>query len=480
MSEIVEATQPRNNSNALVVACFLFVSAFAFFNGEVFFLMLSGLSLFVGLMPPPVVKLTLRNGKVQRISLGKERSPNRAIRIIKANVQEYQLRSARVERYTVRPEVTTYDFKPEENVRQYVLRLLQTELGYSRSDIDIEFPIKLGSSQKRADVVVFFPNMPHKQANISIIVECKRDDRRDDSAAQEQLKSYLSACLNARYGVIATYRWRVMEKINRERMLAYQAVSALADANGIPRQIDYRPGQPVRQAIEDEVVFRHEEQPIPESTTWFGSILSGNLKYAVAVAVLLVCTGLFRISSAVQPSSIEVPVINNASLQTVTQGGVPNQQTIRDTNSVVSPMLVMSARPFRTFTPSSQANQQIVANTTIAPSDVPNVATTISVEPTATITGSPSALPLTPGLTVLAPTDAPLNSLFGVINANLNVNVRQMPSTRANVITVLEPGDRVEIIGENEYESWLKILLSGGREGWIASRLVRIEPSNNR
>jgi hypothetical protein len=44
---------------------------------------------------------------------------------------------------------------PEEHVRQRVARSLVEEYGYAKSDLHIEFPIKLGSARKRADIAVF-------------------------------------------------------------------------------------------------------------------------------------------------------------------------------------------------------------------------------------------------------------------------------------------------------------------------------------
>src|SRR4051812_18707775 len=65
---------------------------------------------------------------------------------------------------------------PEENVRQRWARSLVTDYGYETTDIDIEFPIQMGSSRKRADLVIFKPGSDHTQQNVIIIIEAKRDD----------------------------------------------------------------------------------------------------------------------------------------------------------------------------------------------------------------------------------------------------------------------------------------------------------------
>ena len=93
---------------------------------------------------------------------------------------------------------------PEEYVRQNLERALVEQYGYQGQDCETEFRIKVGSSRRRAvDIAVFASNVEHRQENIHIIVECKQaktrpSDRRDGI---DQLKSYLSACLNARYGL---------------------------------------------------------------------------------------------------------------------------------------------------------------------------------------------------------------------------------------------------------------------------------------
>ena len=105
------------------------------------------------------------------------------------------------------------DLLPEESVRQYVQNQLTSTFGFSPQDIAIEIPIQLGSSAKRADIVVYKHGSPQRQENILIIVECKRADKPESKAAERQLKSYLAACINARFGILATAQWRVFEKL---------------------------------------------------------------------------------------------------------------------------------------------------------------------------------------------------------------------------------------------------------------------------
>lgn len=86
----------------------------------------------------------------------------------------------------------------EERVRQDVSRSLVEEYGYDKSDIDIEFPIKMGRAKKRADIVIFSENADHTQENIYLIAEVKTEDIKpsDRKEGVYQLESYIAASPN--------------------------------------------------------------------------------------------------------------------------------------------------------------------------------------------------------------------------------------------------------------------------------------------
>lgn len=104
---------------------------------------------------------------------------------------------------------------PEENVRQRIARSLLDNYGYEKADIEIEFTINQGSKKPRVDIAIFSPNTEHKQENIKIIVECKREEIKptDRDNGVEQLKSYISACLNTKFGMWIGSELQVWEKI---------------------------------------------------------------------------------------------------------------------------------------------------------------------------------------------------------------------------------------------------------------------------
>ena len=126
---------------------------------------------------------------------------------------------------------------PEENVRQRWMRSLVDEYGYDVSDMAVEFSVKMGTSRKKADIVVFKPGGPRRQDTILIIVEAKREDvsPRDKSEGVEQLKSYMSACSSCRFGL-----WVGSEKLVYEKSEAGQ-INATTD---IPRFGETQPQPP--------------------------------------------------------------------------------------------------------------------------------------------------------------------------------------------------------------------------------------------
>lgn len=89
--------------------------------------------------------------------------------------------------------------RPEEQVRQIMLMRLVQEYEYPKEWIKTEFEIQKGSKRiGPADIVVFRDGKSKDQENIWIIVETKRKERSDGI---EQLKTYLSPCKGAKFGI---------------------------------------------------------------------------------------------------------------------------------------------------------------------------------------------------------------------------------------------------------------------------------------
>ena len=140
---------------------------------------------------------------------------------------------------------------PEEHVRQRWARSLVEEYGYPKLDLGIEVTISMGRARKSADLAVYVHDAPHKQENILIVVEAKRDDIKpsDEKHGDEQLISYMAASPACRFGL-----W-----VGKER-LGYEQVDSGQVERGpdIPRFGDDQPQPPTREAL----VPAHELQSV--------------------------------------------------------------------------------------------------------------------------------------------------------------------------------------------------------------------------
>ncbi len=150
---------------------------------------------------------------------------------------------------------------PEEKVRQRIARELIEVYGYPREDIEVEFPIKVGSKKpKRADIVIFLHDTPHKQENAYIIIETKRKDisRKEHDDALDQLKSYLSASLNAEFGILVVGdNKEIIKKISREGVFYFIHIDNIPkhfseDENVSPKSLrDLEPAYNLKQLLRD-------------------------------------------------------------------------------------------------------------------------------------------------------------------------------------------------------------------------------------
>lgn len=99
--------------------------------------------------------------------------------------------------------VTQRDETPEEYVRQEIAKSLVREYEYLKSEIAVEFTLRLGSRKPRADLVIFAPEKKHHQEHGYVIVECKAQTVKptDKKEGIGQLQSYMAACPNVQYGM---------------------------------------------------------------------------------------------------------------------------------------------------------------------------------------------------------------------------------------------------------------------------------------
>ena len=130
-------------------------------------------------------------------------------------------------------------------------------------------------------------------------------------------------------------------------------------------------------------------------------------------------------------------------------------------------------------TPSDEAVIELPPTDTLQP--IPSLTPRLTATIRPTSTDLPTFTP-TPTLTQVPPTpsDTPTPTLtptvVGIVSAIQSINVRSGPDTGSSVITALPAGTGVQIIGQNEDGSWYNIrILDDGREGWMASRFIRVE-----
>lgn len=123
---------------------------------------------------------------------------------------------------------------PEEHVRQRMARSLVDEYGYRREDLGIEVKIKMGRKAKSADIVVFAQGAKHSVEHADIIVEAKRSEIKpsDSDAGVDQLKSYLAAAPNARYGLWVGSEFIALERVVRRGKVDFEQVSDIPFADG--------------------------------------------------------------------------------------------------------------------------------------------------------------------------------------------------------------------------------------------------------
>lgn len=444
MSQIRNAYQPQYRPAWVFFACFCAaVGITLLITGNLLTIgafVIASIAFIVGVLTrPSVVKVKLNDGAIWSIDVSDERNRARALNAVLDSVQAHLDRIDGVSNAS--------GFNPEEYVRQYVLKILHDEFGYSRSDIGYEVPIQLGSSVKRADVVVYHSGKAQTQDNIRILVECKRADTRDDTAAKSQLESYMSACVNARYGVVASYRWIVIEKTNVDGHFRYDKISALPNATGMPINLTYFP-----QTFDRNTGYSANDNKRVSEVNYLGfgnavkyGLILGGIAGIILIGVLPMrsLTGTTRLQNTSAPATIR-PTLR-ASISTPR----PTFTVSRTSIPVVQELI--------TATPQERTPDG--ASTLIK-----RTATELAIRRAETRTN----IEVTPLVTESL-------ELFAIVQSDQPVNVRARASTDSSVLATLDPDARVEVIGENADQTWLNVRLENGRTGWIAAFLLILE-----
>lgn len=148
---------------------------------------------------------------------------------------------------------------PEEYVRQNIEKRLVIEHKYPREQIAVEFSVRLGRARKRADITIFSEGKAKTQENIYIIIECKSEKTEPTNKKEgiDQLKSYLSACLNSEWGMWTNGKVKyVFRKTKSEfGFLAWEEPNDIPSKDGSIEDIDRPSRETLKLATEDNLLF---------------------------------------------------------------------------------------------------------------------------------------------------------------------------------------------------------------------------------
>lgn len=149
---------------------------------------------------------------------------------------------------------------PEEYVRQTIEKRLINEHKYNFAQIKVEFSIKFGSKNKRADLVIFDNDCEDfSQENIKIIIECKNETIEISNSKEgvEQLKSYMASCVNCTWGLWTNGKHKeVLKKnINEKGQICFEDYNDIPSADGNLDDINRPKRATLKNAFDDNLLF---------------------------------------------------------------------------------------------------------------------------------------------------------------------------------------------------------------------------------
>ena len=152
---------------------------------------------------------------------------------------------------------------PEEYVRQTIEKRLINEHKYSIKQVRIEYTLQLGSSKKRADIVIFNGDCTESgqqtQENIRIIIECKKETIEPSSAKDGvgQLKSYMSACPNCEWGMWTNGKQKDVyrKEVNEQGQIVFKDYNDIPSVDGNLEDIDRPKRTSLKNAFDDNLLF---------------------------------------------------------------------------------------------------------------------------------------------------------------------------------------------------------------------------------
>ena len=147
---------------------------------------------------------------------------------------------------------------PEEYVRQQIEKSIVKEYLYPKEVCKIEFSVKMGSAKKRVDIVIFNENEEHKQENVKIIIECKKESISPNNKEEgvNQLKSYMAACLNAELGFWTNGKDRFCyRKVSEGKRTTFEEIIDIPKFNQTLEEAEKISVNDLREATGDNLKF---------------------------------------------------------------------------------------------------------------------------------------------------------------------------------------------------------------------------------
>lgn len=104
-----------------------------------------------------------------------------------------------------------------------------------------------------------------------------------------------------------------------------------------------------------------------------------------------------------------------------------------------------------------------------APTPEPTAMPTPTSPPPPTDTPMPTDTPVPTPVPSPTPTPQP----EAVVAVDL-LNLRAGPGTNYDILTMMEEGTRLKVVGRTETNDWLKVVTADGREGWVFAEMVTV------
>jgi len=147
---------------------------------------------------------------------------------------------------------------PEEYVRQEIEKSLVREYKYPREEISVEYKVKLGSSSKRADIVIFPEDATHKQEHVWAVVECKAADVPPNHKKEgiAQLQSYMAACASAEFGMWTNGQERhCFSRVRTDGLVDFEEITDIPEKGKTLADVERPTHDKLRPASSDALLF---------------------------------------------------------------------------------------------------------------------------------------------------------------------------------------------------------------------------------